>query len=150
MSKQNKIIAGALVLVMVLGAALVRYGAVASEMLSSPSVYIETVENLNWGGGSDEVLGGLVSIGQRDFPDGVSVAGTEVISSSRGVAASTLSASGAATLSSTLNITGNVSQGEDSTTGYMYFGTTDGCGALTFAASGTWPTLTPTSSAFCN
>uniref|UniRef100_A0A6H1ZCF0 Putative tail protein n=1 Tax=viral metagenome TaxID=1070528 RepID=A0A6H1ZCF0_9ZZZZ len=40
--------------------------------------------------------------------------------------------------------------GKRDVTSYMYIGTTDGCGALTFTTSSTYPTLTPTSTSFCN
>ncbi|MFZ6015038.1 MAG: hypothetical protein ACOYUZ_01650 [Patescibacteria group bacterium] len=50
----------------------------------------------------------------------------------------------------TVAIVGTLSQGEASSTNYVYFGTADGCGAMVFAASGTTPTLTPTSTSFCN
>lgn len=39
--------------------------------------------------------------------------------------------------------------GQMNTTNYMYVGTADGCGALTFSTSSSWPTLTPTSTSFC-
>lgn len=49
------------------------------------------------------------------------------------------------------SVAGDVIQfGSDDVTTYIYVGTTDGCGAWTFSASGTTPTLTATSSAFCN
>lgn len=55
------------------------------------------------------------------------------------------------TVTDDLNVQGTVMQiGSDSVTSYVYVGTTDGCGAWTFTASGTTPTLTATSSAFCN
>uniref|UniRef100_A0A6H1ZC69 Uncharacterized protein n=1 Tax=viral metagenome TaxID=1070528 RepID=A0A6H1ZC69_9ZZZZ len=140
MDKDNKVIAISLVVVLLMGAALVRFGAFAGS-LTSPTVVIENVETLNLSGidaGADGVLGGLVHNIQETFDAGIAVGGTEVISSSRGLSASTA------------NVTGNLSQGEANTTGYVYFGTTDGCGAMTFSASGTTPTLTPTSTSFCN
>lgn len=55
-----------------------------------------------------------------------------------------------------LTVTGDLSAASDaqlgtnSTITYIYVGTADGCGAWTFSASGTTPTLTPTSTSFCN
>lgn len=144
MTKQNKTIAGSIIAVLICAAALVRFGAMAAG--STPSVVIENVQTLNLSGvtADDGALGGFVHNIQETFDAGIAVQGTEVISSSRGVTATTLSTSG------DVAITGSLSQGEASSVNYVYFGTADGCGAMNFAASGTTPTLTPTSTSFCN
>jgi hypothetical protein len=61
----------------------------------------------------------------------------------------TLGVTGNTTLSA-LSVTGNSKLGTKSTRTDVYVGTTDGCGVLGFTASGTTPTLTPTSTSFCN
>ena len=86
--------------------------------------------------------------------DSLTLSGTltaATIANSGTVTAADVAVTDDLTVTDDASVAGNVIQlGSDDVTTYIYVGTTDGCGAWIFSASGTTPTLTATSSAFCN